>query len=376
MKILYLITRGDRGGAQVALLDLISNLPAGFEAEVGCGEEGFLQDQCGKLGVPFYLLRSMVHAIRPMHDFKALLSVSALIRETKPDVVHTHTSKAGLIGRLAAWFTGTPVVFTAHTWSFDEGVPFLRRCLAIPSEKLAAAIGGKIITVSEANTRKALENQITSRKNLVCVWNGVPDSALRANPGSGDPITLITIARLVPQKDHELLLKAMAGIEGNWRLEIAGDGPLRPGLEALSHSLKLTDRVKFLGERGDIPQLLSEADVFVLASKWEGLPISILEAMRAGLPVIATDVGGVVEAVEDGVTGFTMPARDESALRCRIQELISDRGLMSRMGRLARLRFELDFRIQTTVRKNIQVYEEVLGIGTGLSELTKTEQLR
>jgi glycosyltransferase involved in cell wall biosynthesis len=361
MKILYLITRAECGGAQVALLNLIVNLPAGFQPIVAAGQEGYLQQECERKGIPYRVIPGLVVPISPLKDALALMRLLALIRREKPAAVHAHTSKAGILGRVAAWLTRTPVIFTAHTWSFDEGVPRLRKRIAVPIERITAALGGKIITVADSNTHEALRHSITPGRNLVRIWNGVPDSRLRASPGSRDKVTLICVARMVPQKDHALLLRALVGVRGDWCLQMVGDGPLREEIQSLAEQLQLGGRVQFLGERKDITELLSQADVFILPSKWEGLPVSILEAMRAGLPVVATDVGGVREAVQEDVTGLLSKAHDEEGLRAHIQSFVTLPSLMAQMGKAGRRRFEEHFRIETMVDKTIELYAEIDG---------------
>ncbi len=366
MKILYVITRAERGGAQMHVRDLIANLPPGFRAVVATGETGFLCDEAAKLGVPVRLLRELTHPIRPIKDFRALLAIARLIRREAPDLVHAHTSKAGLLARLAARLTATPVVFTAHAWSFADGMPRLQRWISIPLERLAAAAAaGKIITVSEANTAMAMRRSIANTGTLVRIWNGVPDVSGRALPGKRRSLTLIMAARFAPPKDHLLLLRALVKVKGDWRLLLVGDGPTRSLVEKTALDLGLADRIEFLGLRGDIDELLTRADVFVLPSKWEGLPLSILEAMRAGLPVIATDVGGVAEAVTDGVTGYLTPPGDVVQLRDRIQQLIASPDLLPKMALSARRRYEQDFRIETMVQKTVAVYRQLVAAKHG-----------
>ena len=229
MRILYVITKAKCGGAQVHVLDLISNLPRQFVPIVAAGEVGFLVEQCKKFGVAVHIIPDLVQPIRPFKDLKALISLIKLLRREKPDVVHAHTSKAGLLARFAARLTGTPVVFTVHTWSFAEGLPLFQRWIAIPLEWIAAALRGKIITVSEANRERAKEMGIGRKNDLLTIWNGIPDVPLRANPGSREVKRLIMVARFVPQKDHRLLLHALRGIESDWNLMLVGDGPCRQG---------------------------------------------------------------------------------------------------------------------------------------------------
>jgi len=362
VKVLYVITRAERGGAQVHLLDLVANLPSGIEPVIATGEDGFLCDRAASLGIPVRKIPHLVQPISPVNDLRALGEVIDTIRAEAPDLVHAHTSKAGLLARLAARHTRTPAVFTAHTWSFADGVSMRRRWFAVPLERLAAGLGGKIISVSQANKDMALRRSITRPDAIVRIWNGVPDVAPRATPGAGNPLTLIMIARFVAQKDHLLLIEALRQLTGNWRLLLVGEGPLQPAAERAICAAGLSGRVECLGDRSDIAELLSSADLFVLATKWEGLPLSILEAMRAGLPVIATDVGGVGEAVTHGVTGYLTRLDDVADMRDRLSEILSSRQLLKTMGEAARARYERDFTVRTMVNATWAVYREVMNV--------------
>jgi glycosyltransferase involved in cell wall biosynthesis len=190
---------------------------------------------------------------------------------------------------------------------------------------------------------------------------------LRAKPGSHEVKKLIMVARFVPQKDHRLLLHALRRIESAWSLMLVGDGPCRKAIQELAAELGLARQIQFLGERSDIAELLAEADIFLLPSRWEGLPISILEAMRAGLPVIATDVGGVAEAVTDGITGCLVAVQNVEHLRAKLQQLIESPELMSRMGQNGRNRYEADFHIEFMVKRTISVYEAAVGAALRVS---------
>lgn len=365
MKILYVITLAERGGAQVHVRDLVANLPSGFSAVIATGKKGFLCDEAARLGVPVHVIPELTHPIHPVKDWRALLAIARLIRSEVPDVVHAHTSKAGWLARFAAKLAATPAVFTAHTWSFADGIPRLQRWLSIPLERLASLASSKIITVSQANSVLALKKSVANERALIRIWNGVPDLPGRASPGSRPQITLITAARFAPQKDHLLLLEALREVEGDWRLLLVGNGPLRPQVEQAALDYGLSGRVEFLGEREDINSLLTSSDLFILPSKWEGLPLSILEAMRAGLPVIATNTGGVAEAVTDGVTGYLTTPGHVIELRTRIRQLISSPDLLASMSLAARQRYEQDFQIETMVHKTLAVYREVVTANQG-----------
>jgi len=360
MKILYLITRADLGGAQVHLLDLLKGLRARIDATVAAGEEGFFTAAVRELGIKCHVIPDLVQPISPKRDLRAMFQSVRLIRELKPDLVHAHTSKAGVIGRFAARMTGVPSVFTAHTWCFAEGTSWKWKLAGIPCERLAARFGSAIINVSEANRRLAARNGISHQARLLTIHNGIPDVPARAMAGVAEVPEIAVVARCAPQKDQALLLRALAAIDTPARAVFVGDGETRAVLESEALRLNLRHRVEFLGERRDVAQILAASHIFALPTRWEGFPLSILEAMRAGLPVVASNVGGVAEAVVDSKTGFLVPAGDEPQFRARLRELIEAPHLRSRLGAAGRRRYETEFTLESMLLKTFAVYKEVL----------------
>ena len=303
MKLLYIITRAEHGGSQSHVAALLEGFQNALDMTLAVGEEGVLTQQARALGVGVHILPSLVRPVAPAKDAKAVGEALRCVEAVKPDLVHLHTSKAGFVGRAAARRAGVPAVFTAHGWGFAEGVPWRRKGVMLFNEWLTAKWTQKIITVSEADRRLALRHRVVERDKLETIHNGIADTPQRASPEGGEPVTVVMVARFMPQKDHHLLLEALAGIDPDtYRLLLVGDGPGRPQAEAHARVLGLHN-VTFLGTRDDVLDLLARSHVFVLPTKWEGFPISILEAMRAGLPVIASDVGGVREAVGEGRDG-------------------------------------------------------------------------
>jgi glycosyltransferase involved in cell wall biosynthesis len=359
MKILYLITRSDLGGAQVHLLDLLRSLPPTVDPVVGVGEAGYLANAVRELGIPCHIVPGLTQPIAPLRDLRALFGLIGLIKEVRPALIHAHTSKAGVLGRLAARITGVPSVFTAHTWCFAEGTSLKWKLAGIPGERLAARCCSAIINVSKANRELAVSHKIAIRR-LCVVHNGIPDTPLRARPDRGEIPTIALVARCCDQKDHSLLLRAVSEVSTPARVVLVGDGPTRPALEAEAQRLGIGKRVEFLGERKDVAQVLAKAHIFALPTKWEGFPLSILEAMRAGLPVIASDVGGVAEAVVDGVTGFLVPTGDAGGFRDRLAVLLSNSDIRRRMGDAGRRSYESKFTLEAMMRGTLAVYGSVL----------------
>jgi len=362
MRILYLITRADLGGAQVHLLDLLKGLRGSIDATVVVGEEGFFTDAVRDLGLECRVTPHLVQPISPAKDMRAVFQLVQLMRELKPDLIHAHTSKAGAVGRFAARMAGIPSVFTAHTWCFAEGTSWKWKLAGVPCERLAARFGSAIINVSDANRRLAASHGISNQVRLLTIHNGITDVSARAEPEFAGIPRIVMVARCAPQKDQALLLRALAEIDMPVQAIFVGDGETRPALEAEVCRLNLRNRVEFLGERRDVAQILSACHIFALPTRWEGFPLSILEAMRAGLPVVASDVGGVAEAVIDSKTGFLAPCGDEFAFRARLRELIERPALRGKMGAAGRRRYETEFTLESMLRKTLAVYQEVLDV--------------
>jgi glycosyltransferase involved in cell wall biosynthesis len=361
VKVLYVITRAEHGGAQVHVRDLFAMLKGEVEPVVATGEDGFLCDEARRAGVRVHRLKHLVRPIRPWTDLRAIAELAGIIRDERPDLVHTHTSKAGIVGRAAAALTGTPRVFTAHTWSFVEGGSRMQSRIATLAERFAAKLGGPMIMVSQANRKLALKRRVGRPDQLITVWNGMPDSPHRAKHGPKDAPHIVMVARFAAQKDHATLLRALVGVDCPWKLTFAGDGPLFAETQALAAQLGIADRVAFPGATDRIGELLASSDIFVLSTFFEGLPISILEAMRAGLPVITTDVGGSAEAVTDGENGYLVRIGDSEGMRKRLVSLLEDSRLRVRFGAASRQRFEQDFRLEKTAASTLAVYRAALG---------------
>ncbi|HEX4277460.1 MAG TPA: glycosyltransferase family 4 protein [Bryobacteraceae bacterium] len=358
MKVLFLITRPERGGAQVHVLDLVRGLRQRCEIEVAAGEDEdrFLFEEAGKLGVPCHVLPSLRQPIGIWRDAKALLEISALLQRIRPDLVHAHTSKAGILGRLAASIHGIPSIFTAHTWCFAEGTSWKWKALGVPLERAAGCARGLIINVSEANRNLALKYKVAPSRRMVTVHNGIPDESWTYSEPEGETPTIIMVARFAAQKNQSMLLDAVSEIRRPFQVVFTGAGPTLGSVQAQARDLGLSDRITFAGNRPDVPDLLRKSAIFALPTHWEGFPISILEAMRAGLPIVASDVGGVREAVVDGENGFLIGQTDTAALRRAIETLLDNSELRRRMAHRSRLLFEQRFTAQHMLEKTFGLY--------------------
>lgn len=366
MRILYIITRSDViGGASVHLLDLAVGVQeAGHEVIIVVGGHGVFIDQAKARGLTCI---SALHLVRPLNlvsDFRFYLEFRRIVLAWKPDIIHAHSSKAGIVGRLVAKALSVPCVFTAHGWAFTEGVSTYRRILYRWIERVVANFANKIITVSDYDRSLALRSRVGDADLIVTIHNGMPSakdtfSATR----SFDVTRLIMVARFDAPKDHAFLVRALASLVCNdWTMEFVGSGPTMPSVKRLVAELNLEDKIVFSGACSDVSRRLSESDVFCLISNWEGLPLTVLEAMRAGLPVIASCVGGVPEAVTQQQSGILVDKDDLEGLVTALNTLIGSRDLRSKMGNVGKSRFFNDFTFELMLQRTIDVYFDVIKV--------------
>jgi len=362
-KLLHIITLGELGGAQTHLLDLCNYQKDAFEVGVVMGTIGPLWDELKDRGIPVYKCSSLQRSLSPVLDFKAFIELNSIVKELTPDLVCTHSSKAGFLGRFVAYKNGIPAVFTAHGWSFTDGVSPVNRKIYLQLERMAAKWCEGIICVSEYDRQLALEKRVASSNKLVTIHNGIPTSGCSATSTcERAPIRIIMVARFSEQKDQQLLVRAASQLKTmtDFEIDFVGDGPLLSATEELARKLQISDKVRFLGARTDVSELLEKAHIFVLTSNWEGFPITILEAMRAGLPVITSDVGGCKEAVIDGITGYLIPRGDLECLKERLGRLLNDSQLRTSMGDTGFDRFSKYFTVEQMAEKTMAVYESII----------------
>jgi glycosyltransferase involved in cell wall biosynthesis len=364
VKIAYVITRADAvGGASIHVRDLArAMLERGHQPLVLLGGGGPVADQLAQADVPFRPLRFLRREIHPLRDWRAVEEMTWALRDFGPDLVSTHTAKAGWVGRAACARLGIPSVYTPHGWAIGSRISAASGLLFTAAERMAARWCRAIICVCDYEMRLALEKRVAPPGTLHVVHNGVRDIPAwqRAEPGRG-PVRICSVARLESPKDPGTLLRALATLpSGEWKLDLVGDGPLEAKMRRLAASLGIGQHVNFLGYRADAAEVLAASQLFVLSSRSEALPRSILEAMRAELPVLAADVGGVREAVSHGVTGLLAPAGDVPAFSAALADLLAGGALRQRLGATGRLTFERRFRLERMIEDTETVYAAVL----------------
>ncbi len=327
------------------------------------GKNGIYNFELDSYSIPNTSCSKFLSEISLFNDFQIFLELKRKISQFQPDMVSLHSSKAGIIGRLVCHSLNIPCIFTAHGWSFTNGVPKLQSEIYKRIEKAVEQFSNTIICVSHYDRKLGVRIGMSPHR-LITVHNGMPDisSSLYSQPHLPSPVVrAVMIARFDRQKDHRTLLRALANVP-NLHLDLIGDGPLLQKNKDLVKKLELSNRVCFLGSCNSpqIAKVLSEAHFFVLISNWEGFPRSILEAMRAGLPIVASDVGGVSEAVLDGINGYCIPRGDTITLTKRLEKLSNSPNLRAEMGSKSRSSYKSVFEFTHMMKKTMVLYKEVV----------------
>jgi glycosyltransferase involved in cell wall biosynthesis len=364
-RLLYLITLASAGGAQTYVGLLLFGTRERYEVALAARAPGFLVDESERLGVPFYPLRHLRREVQPFRDVLALIELVRLFRRYRPDVLHVNSSKAGILGRLAAVIARVPTrIFTVHGWAYSVEKGPLRRVYLV-LERLLARATSLVICVSHDDLRLGLAKKTCVPERSTVIWNAVDvEAAPKATHSSEQPV-IVSVGRLqAPQKDFRTLIRALALLpEGSFRALVVGEGPDLDQLVRETSDLGVHNAVEFLGHRGDVPEVLASADVFVLATTYESLPMSIIEAMAAGLPVVATATGGVPELVAEGETGLLVPPRDPEALAAALSRLVGSRDLRLAMGQRGLARARLHFDLRRFYAEHFEAYERFVRSG-------------
>jgi rhamnosyl/mannosyltransferase len=374
-RVNHVITRFIVGGAQEHALETVSHLPRDrYDAWIVTGSEtgpeGSLHARAADEGASLDVLPQLVRDPAPAKDALAVARLRIRFRRARPDIVHTHSSKAGIVARLAARWARVPViVHTVHGWSFHERMSRRERFVYKRLERMVARFTDAIVVLSEEDRRKGLEARIGTPERYVKIPAGIDVGAYARKPGSrklrdefGIPDTapiVGAVIRLAPQKDPMTMLEAFEKVNGDAYFVIVGDGPMRKEFDAAVSASCIRDRLFVTGVRSDVHDLVGELDVFVLTSLWEGLPLAMIEAMAAGVPVVASRVDGIAEGMTDGVEGFLVPPKDAAGFADRVRALLADDVLRKRMGEAAVER-SAAFDIPNMIRRHEDLYQRLL----------------
>ncbi|WP_232080865.1 glycosyltransferase [Variovorax sp. SRS16] len=346
LKVMQVITKGESGGAQTHLLALCLALAprVRFVAAIGgASPRSMLGDELQTLGIPVCAVPQLGNSLSPLRTLAAVRALLCLVREHRPDTLHAHSSVAGVVARIAGRIAGIPVIYTVHGFGFKPEIPRLQRWAAWMAEWTLARLTAHMVCVSSHEMQLARRLPI-ARGRLSVIPNGVADTPERAQPDHA-PARIVMVARLARPKRPDLLLHALALLRARLGHEVPasliGSGPDMAAHRALARQLKL-QAVDFTGDADDVPKRLAQHGVFVLMSDHEGLPISVIEAMRAGLAIVASDLPGMRELIDDGTHGLLV-ANEAGALAEALLALTAAPALRARLGHAARQRYEARF---------------------------------
>ncbi len=372
IRVCHVITQLELGGAQENTLALVERLPADrYETHLICGPGGILDEEVRAcLGDRCIFVPSLIRRVCPIHDSLAYFSLKRIFQRERFDIVHTHSSKAGVIGRLAARAAATPNIFhTAHGWGFHDRQSAITHSLFVLVERRAARCSDVIVAVSEATRQKGLAAGIGKPEQYRVIREGIDSGLFRACADKiglrrklgveQDRSIVSMIACLKPQKSPldfvDVADRVRQKVEKVLFL-LVGDGSLRGEIENEISRCGLQNTVRLLGWRRDVPDIVRASDLTLLTSRWEGLPRAVLESIAAGVPVIATAVDGTPEAVQDGVNGFLFAPGDTAGCANYISDLLLDPQKLSRLGETAASSWRDEFDLQSMVDRTDQLY--------------------
>ncbi len=384
ISVLHPITRLIIGGAQenTMLTADMHNHDAEFNGRYHVtivsgpqtGSEGSLIEEVRQRNVPLTIMPELVREINPIKDLTAVFKLRTLIKEGGYTIVHTHSSKAGLLGRWAAKMAGVPIiVHTVHGWSFHDRMPPAKLKLYVLLERFASRFSDAVVVVSPNDIEKGLEQGIGQPADYHVIRSGVEldrfghpqvsPAEMRAQLGiPADALVVGSVTRLSLQKAPFDLADAFAEIHNKRPFTyfiIVGDGSLRPDLEARLQKLGIVDQVILTGLRRDVPELMAVFDVFVLSSLWEGLPRVLPQAMATGLPIVCTRADGSAEAVVEGENGFLVERAQPKALAEKVLLLLDNAELRQKMGENGRSRAHT-FGARKMVQDIDKLYQKLL----------------
>jgi glycosyltransferase involved in cell wall biosynthesis len=357
VKVVNVVTRLSIGGVTHHVTNLMRSLdPTKYEQQVVCGFEGAgersMRDRIQAQGVTPILIPKLVGNPRlNASDGTAFVHILRLFRLERPVIVHTHTSKAGLLGRLAARLAGVPiVVHTFHGLVLKSHYGPLKSSAVRAVERWLAGFSDRLITIGNEDKKDLLAYRIAPAQKIEVIPVGLEldqfidcgnrRGVLHRELSLDSANRLIGIVgRIAPVKNHRLFFDAMARVLAgctNTHVVVAGDGDLRPAMERYVREIGIANRVSFLGWRYDLPQVYTDLDVVVISSNNEGTPVTAIEAMAAGRPVVATRVGGLPDVISDGETGYLVPPGNVEQLASAVERVLGDGETTERLRRKAR----------------------------------------
>ncbi len=386
IKILYIVTQAEWGGAQRYIYDLAKNLRNDFEVVVAAGQSDeipALLRKCEKKEIKTRRLKYLCRQINPIKDILAIFEIVNLIKKEKPDIVHLNSSKAGVLGSIAAKLTNLrtyklkaegrnlKTVYTVHGWVFLEPLGIIKKLIYFTAEWFGGRFRNATIVLSKKEKNISLKFRLSKLKNTFLIEHGmkppefIEKEAVRQNFNiNKDDFAVVTVANFYESKGLTYLIEAATKIYSVIRRDlrfapkfyIIGEGAEKKRLESLIEKYKLSNKVFLLGEVPKAQKYLKAFDLFVLPSLKEGFPYALIEAMHAGLPIITTTVGGIPEMIENGKSGILVPPANSKILAEKIDELAKNRKFAENLGMRAFLAAQEKFSLERMIEETKKVY--------------------
>ncbi len=371
IKVAVIITKLELGGAQKVAVSICEKIDKkNFEPFLICGCGGIL-DKETKRKIKVFFVKDLVREISPLNDLKALFSICKILKKEKPLIVHTHSSKAGILGRVAAKICKIPnIVHTIHGFAFNDTQTFFKKKLYVFLEKFCAVLSKTLIPVSTENIKKGLQNKIGTKEKYHYIRLGIdienfknfnqtiPSLKQELKLAKSD-VLVTTIGPFKVQKNLPDFIKIAADISKkhkNFKFVIVGDGTLRPDFENMIKNFAIEKNIFLLGWRRDISNILNSSDIFVMTSLWEGLPISTIEALSCGLVPVVNDVDGQREIIKNCFNGFLIKPYDIKSAEEKILLLSNDKKLKKEMSENAKNSIDETYSIDFMIKQHEKLY--------------------
>ncbi|NCQ16146.1 glycosyltransferase family 4 protein [Candidatus Falkowbacteria bacterium] len=371
-KILYFITQSEYGGAQRYVFDLANNLGREFEVAVALGEQGKDGKLAKKLeenNIKYYIIPHLKRSISPLNEILAFFEISKLIKNYQPNIIHLNSSKISILGSLAGLFIklkikNLKIIYTVHGWVFNEPLPAPVKWFYLWAEKFTAKFKDKIICVSESDRQVALKYKIAPVEKLITIHNGLAPVnfytreealPLLAKERAGGEVFIGSIGNLYKTKGFEYLIEAADILTHKLNTPatfiIIGEGKEREALKNLIAKYNLKNNFILAGSIDEAARLLPAFDVYVCSSVKEGLSYTLIEAMQAGRPIVATAVGGNPEMIENEKTGLLSKPADARDLAEKIKTLLNNKTLALELGQNAKAKAMAEFGLEKMVEQ-------------------------
>ncbi len=361
-KILYIVTKSDLGGIQKYLHEIAKELPLNIVPYFIMATPGYLSGELEKIGVSkeqIFFVPMTNNIFNIFQHIKSNIQTLKLIKQIEPDLIHCNATTGGIVGAICGAITKTPTIYTVHGWPFTNGITLWKQVFYKVLELFICKVYKKIICVSEYDRQIGIKALPVYQDKMITIHNGISDipEEYKKTEFSKDELKIVMISRFCKQKDPYTLIFAVHELvkEGyNIKLDLYGYGQeLNKVLNCIKN--QNDDNIQYRGEISDVTPILRNYDVYALISNWEGLPIGIIEAMRAGLPILVSDVGGNRECVKDN--GYLVKRQNIMDCRKQIKAIWDKREEIATLGKNSRKIFEEEFSVQKMVDRTITEYK-------------------